>query len=131
LIREKEGQPEEQARVRLEQLRERVALGEDFASLARAHSEDTESASRGGDLGWGDAEALSHLTEGDVSEPFRTTYGWHIVQLLGRRQQDDTDTFARTQAQQQLRARKIEDETQSWLRQLRDEAYVEYRLDLP
>ncbi len=139
LLREAGGVSEEQVRRRLDQLRQRILAGEDFAALARAHSQDNSSASHGGDLGWVDpsglpnpfAEVLSHLSEGQVSEPFKTTYGWHIVQLVGRREQDDSKTFARDQAQQQLRARKIEEETQSWLRQLRDEAYVEYRLEKP
>jgi peptidyl-prolyl cis-trans isomerase SurA len=137
LVRVKEGESEDQARARLEQLRERVQSGEDFASLARAHSEDTETASRGGDIGWTDpsglpapfVDVLSRMSEGEVSAPFKSPYGWHIVQLLGRRAQDDTDSFARTRAEQQLHARKVEEETQAWLRQLRDEAYVEYRLD--
>jgi peptidyl-prolyl cis-trans isomerase SurA len=139
LIREKEGRPEEQTRTQLDQLRRRILSGEDFAALARAHSEDAQTASHGGDLGWTDPsglpapfpEVLSHMKEGDVSEPFKTPYGWHIVQLEGRREQDDSSTFARTQAEQQLRARKLDEETQAWLRQLRDEAYVEYRIEKP
>jgi peptidyl-prolyl cis-trans isomerase SurA len=122
------------ARQMLGELRERAAAGESFAELARTYSEDHATASEGGDLGWfskGAMEpafeaALANLQPGDISQPFQTSLGWHIAQLLQRRKADDTETFLRSQARQQLWQIKVEDETRLWLRRLRDEAYVEY-----
>ncbi|MCB1743220.1 MAG: peptidylprolyl isomerase [Gammaproteobacteria bacterium] len=126
-----------EAQRRLEVLRERIVNGEDFADIARAHSDDTTSAMRGGDLGWlnpGDTvpefeRQMHSLASGGVSRPFRTQFGWHIVQVVERREHDDTDQVKRARATERIRARKLDEEYQSWLRQLRDEAYVEIRLD--
>jgi len=126
-----------EAMARLERLRQRILAGEDFATLARANSDDKASASQGGDLGWSNPgtfvpefeNALSHLAVGATSDVFRTQYGWHIVQLLGYRDHDSTDEMRTAQAQEALRRRKIDEEQQNWLRRLRDEAYVEYHLD--
>jgi peptidyl-prolyl cis-trans isomerase SurA len=123
-------------RQKLEQLRERIVKGEDFAGLASITSEDPGSASQGGDLGWAgpgtfvpefDA-AIGKLKTDEISEPFHTQYGWHIAQLLGRRQYDNTDELKRHQAQEAIRASKADEETELWLRRLRDEAYVETKL---
>ncbi len=127
---------EDAARERLENLRERILAGEDFAALAEAESDDQGTARRGGDLGWANPGSfvpefeaqLAQLKPGELSRPFRTQFGWHIVELLDTRMHDTTEDVRRGQAAQMLRMRKIEDETQSWLRQLRDEAYVEIRL---
>lgn len=124
-------------RQRLERLRRRIQSGEGFSQLARAHSDDQVSAADGGDLGWvgpGEMvprfeEAMNALEPGEVSEPFRSRFGWHIVQVLERRQYDDTEDFRRNQARRALRQRKIEEEVQQWVRQLLDQAYVEYRLE--
>lgn len=126
-----------EARTRLEQLRSRILGGDDFEALARAHSQDTVSAARGGDLGWsnpGDMvprfeEEMQRLAPGEVSEPFETRFGWHIVQVLGRREHDSTEEYRRAQAREQIRNRKILEETAIWLRRLRDESYVEIRLE--
>jgi peptidyl-prolyl cis-trans isomerase SurA len=126
-----------EARIRLTRLRERILGGEDFAELARAHSEDPGSAAKGGELGWADPgiyvqefqQALKSTREGAVSEPFKSQFGWHILQPLGWREHDNTEEALRNQAFQALRERKIEEETQNWLRRMRDEAYVEYRLE--
>lgn len=123
-------------RQKLAQIRERILKGEDFAGLATTTSEDPGSASQGGDLGWSgpgsfvpDFEAqLAKLKENEISEPFKTQYGWHIVQLLGRRQFDTTDELRRRQAIEAIRASKADEETELWLRRLRDEAYVETKL---
>ncbi len=123
-------------RQKLTQIRERILKGEDFAGLATTTSEDPGSASQGGDLGWSgpgsfvpEFEAqLAKLKENEISEPFKTQYGWHIVQLLGRRQFDTTDELRRRQAIEAIRASKADEETELWLRRLRDEAYVEYKL---
>lgn len=125
------------AKARLERLRQRILAGEDFAALARANSDDKGSGSQGGDLGWANPgtfvpefeATLSQLAVGATSDVFRSQFGWHIVQLLGYRNHDDTEDVRSAQAQEALRRRKIEEEQQNWLRRLRDEAYVEYRLD--
>jgi peptidyl-prolyl cis-trans isomerase SurA len=123
-------------RQKLEQLRERILKGEDFAGLASVSSEDPGSASQGGDLGWAgpgtfvpefDA-AIASLKDSEISEPFHTQYGWHIAQMLGRREFDNTDELKRHQAMEAIRASKADEETELWLRRLRDEAYVELKL---
>lgn len=137
LIRPNEIVSDAEARARLERLRERILGGEDFAQLARAHSDDKGSGASGGDLGWAspgqmvpEFEEMMYKTPlGQVSEPFRTQFGWHIVQPLERREYDSTEELRRMRAMEALRQRKQEEETEAWLRQIRDEAYVEYRLD--
>lgn len=127
--------PESEVRSRLEQLRERLLGGEDFAALARSHSKDKVSASKGGDLGWvnpGDLvpqfeEAMDKLEPNEISQPVHTRFGWHIIQVLGRRDHDSTDEFKRNKARELIRKRKTDEELSLWLRRLRDEAYVEYR----
>ncbi len=134
LVRTNVVRDEAEARRLLKELRERAVAGEAFDAIARAHSEDHATASEGGDLGWftpGAMDpafdtALAQLQPGDISEPFETSFGWHIVQLLQRREADKTQTFLRNQAREQLWRIKVEDETRLWLRRLRDEAYVEY-----
>jgi len=125
------------ARLRLESLRQRITGGGDFASLARANSDDAASASEGGELGWIDPgatppqfeEAVRSLSPGELSEPFRTSSGWHLVQVLERRERDVTEDIARNEAAEAIRERKEEEQTELWMRELREEAYVEYRLD--
>jgi len=128
---------DQEARNRLLRLRERILGGEDFSELARSHSEDPGSAVKGGDLGWADPaiyvrefqDALTNNAVDTISEPFKSQFGWHIMQVLGWRDYDNTEEARRNQAFQALRQRKIEEEQQNWLRRLRDEAYVEYRLE--
>ena len=137
LVRTNELVSEEDARTRLNQLRQRIQGGDDFATLAQAHSDDTGSALKGGDLGWvspGDTvpefeEVMDALTPGQVSEPFESPFGWHIVQVQERRSQDTADDLLRLKAREAIQRRKAEEATEAWLRQLRDEAYVEVRLD--
>ena len=137
LIRPNELLTADNVRTRLDQLRQRIKGGEDFAELARAHSEDTVSAAVGGDLGWvspgnlvPDFESrMNDLGPGEVSEPFETQFGWHIVQVLERRDFDNSEEMKHARAREIIRARKIEEAQQNWLRDLRDEAYVEYRID--
>jgi peptidyl-prolyl cis-trans isomerase SurA len=137
LIKTSEVVSQDDARVRLEQLRERIQGGADFSDLARSNSDDLGSATNGGDLGWvkpGDLvpefeQVMGELRPGQVSRPFRTRFGWHIVQALDRRQQDDTLEYQRSRAAEAIRKRKAEEETETWLRRMRDEAYVELRLD--
>ncbi len=126
-----------EARLRLERLRERIVNGEDFAELARANSNDATSATNGGDLSWvnpGDLvpsfeEAMAALSPGQVSEPFRTRFGWHIVQVLERRRHDNSSEAQRAAAREALARRRSDEEWEQWLRQLRDESYVELRLE--
>ncbi|HZO24262.1 MAG TPA: peptidylprolyl isomerase [Steroidobacteraceae bacterium] len=123
-------------RQKLEQIRQRILKGEDFAGIASITSEDPGSASQGGDLGWTapgtfvpEFEAvISKLKDNELSEPFHTQYGWHIAQVLGHRQVDNTDEIKRHQALEAIRASKADEETELWLRRLRDEAYVETKL---
>lgn len=125
------------AQTRLDQLRNRIQRGEDFAALARSHSDDSDSAPDGGDLGWvteadvppAVADVMLGLNEGQVSAPFESRVGWHLVKVEETRTQDADDEQRRLQAREQLRRRKIEEEHQAWVRQLRDEAYVDQRLD--
>ena len=125
------------ARRQLSALRERIVNGQDFGELARVHSDDPGSAPKGGELGWIDPgntvpvfeRMMDSLDAGALSEPFKSQYGWHVVQVLERRERDGTETSRRAEALRTLRARKIEENTQAWVRRVRDEAYVEYRLD--
>ncbi|KAA2283697.1 peptidylprolyl isomerase [Arenimonas fontis] len=128
--------PFEAARQKAEDLYARLQAGEDFATLAREHSDDTLSRSAGGDLGWfvinawGPAvgNAISQLADGQLSRPFSSDVGWHIVKRLGSREQDVTEQNRRNQAREIISRRKAEEEYERFLRQLRSEAYVESRL---
>ena len=123
---------------RLQRIKIRLEGGEDFATLAKANSEDTGSALNGGELDWavaGDyaprfANALQNIPTGQISEPFESAFGWHILQVLDRRQVDQTEEVIWDRARKELTTRKVEEETQHWLRRLRDEAYVELRIDV-
>ncbi len=135
LLKPTEIQDDATVRQRLIDVRERILKGEDFSVLAKTLSEDPGSAADGGDLGWTapgsfvpefDA-ALRRLEPNEISEPFRTQFGWHIVQLLGRRQFDNTEELRRQRAFMQLRESKADEETELWLRRLRDEAYVDIK----
>jgi len=136
LIKTNEAVSEADAKRRLTQVRERVVNGGDFAQLAKVHSEDG-SASRGGDLGWvnpGDLvpefeQAMNALKPGEVSEPVKSPFGWHLIQVLERRTEDMSKERRRLMARQEIRARKADEQYQEWVRQLRDRAYVEYRLE--
>ncbi|MFN2338812.1 MAG: peptidylprolyl isomerase [Gammaproteobacteria bacterium] len=137
LLRPDELQSAAQVENRLLQLRRRIEGGDDFETLARAHSQDAVSAARGGDLGWsnpGDLvpefeKEMSRLQPGQVSPPFESRFGWHIVQVLDRRERDSTEEFRRAEAREQVRQRKIQEESATWMRRMRDESYVEYRLE--
>ncbi|MBA1148472.1 peptidylprolyl isomerase [Ectothiorhodospiraceae bacterium WFHF3C12] len=125
------------ARQRLESLRRRIQAGESFEELARANSDDGGSASQGGELGWVNPgtmvprfeQTMDRLDEGEISQPFETRYGWHIVQVLERRRHDSTDDVQRNRAANEIRQRKEEEAREQWLRRLREEAYVDYRLE--
>ena len=119
-----------------EKLYERIKNGQDFATLAKSFSEDPGSALNGGDLNWVDPnslvpefrEEMARAQQGEVTRPFRTQYGWHVLEVMGRRATDSTDQAREQQALSVLRNRKYDEELQTWLRQIRDEAYVEIKL---
>jgi peptidyl-prolyl cis-trans isomerase SurA len=136
LIRANEAVSESEARSRLRTLKERLDNNANFAELARVHSEDA-SASKGGELGWlspGDTvpefeRAMNLLKPGQVSDPVQSPFGWHLIQVLERRTEDMSKERQRLVARQELRARKSDEAYQEWVRQLRDKAYVELRLE--
>jgi peptidyl-prolyl cis-trans isomerase SurA len=137
LVRTNEVVSENEARRRLEDIRERVVNGSaEFAQMARVHSDDA-SAGRGGELDWvypGDTvpdfeRAMQELKVGEISPPVRTPFGYHLIQVLERRAADISPERRRLQARQALRERKSDEAFQEWLRQVRDRAYVELRLE--
>ncbi len=136
LIKINELTSENDAKLKIIQLKERLDRGENFEELAKLYSEDTSAAS-GGDLGWlapGDTVAafeqtMNTLLPGQISEPVQSQFGWHIIQVLERRSQDVSLDRRRQAARQAIRTRKADVVVQEWLRQLRDQAYVELRLD--
>ncbi|MEM7292309.1 MAG: peptidylprolyl isomerase [Pseudomonadota bacterium] len=126
---------DEQTREELLTLHRRVQLGDSFARLAEAHSEDPKTASSGGEFPWlnpgempSDFEAVvNKLDIGEISEPFQTVFGWHIVEMLERRTEDQTDELLEFNARDTLRRRKAREEEELWRRRLQTEAYIEYR----
>ena len=135
LVRTNELTTDKEAENRLVQLKQRIESGADFSNLARSHSDDSASAVEGGDLGWTSPgnmvpafeKQMDQLSDGEISQPFQTQFGWHIVQVLGHRQHDGTEELTLAKARAEVKKRKVEEERQSWLIRLRDEAYVEYR----
>jgi len=136
LVRTNDLVSEDEAKRKLLGLRERIVNGVNFAELARLNSDDG-SASRGGDLGWiypGDTvpefeRAVSELKVGEVSQPVKSPFGWHLIQVLERRTADMSTDRRRVEARKALLERKGDEAYQEWLRQLRDRAYVELRLE--
>ena len=137
LIKPNELQDDATVQQKLVSIRDRILnKGENFTAVASVVSEDPGSAAEGGDLGWSNPgtfvpefeKQLAQLQPDEISQPFRTQFGWHIIQLLGRRQFDTTQEVIRQRAFMALREAKADEETELWLRRLRDEAYVEYKL---
>jgi peptidyl-prolyl cis-trans isomerase SurA len=136
LVRVNEIVSESDAKAKIDRLKERIDSGAKFEELAKLNSEDTTSA-KGGDLGWlnpGDTvpefdEAMKKLEPNQISAPVRSPFGWHLIQVLERRRQDITGDRARSEAQVAIRQRKADEAFQDWVRQIRDRAYVEVRLD--
>jgi peptidyl-prolyl cis-trans isomerase SurA len=116
-------------------IRAQILGGDDFATVAEAVSEDPQSAAEGGDLGWlspGDTvpefeEAMAALKINELSEPIKSRFGWHLIEVLERRSHDTTDEVKRTQCARQIRAAKAEEERELWVRRLRDQAFVDVR----
>jgi peptidyl-prolyl cis-trans isomerase SurA len=136
LMKPNELDDDETVRQKLAKLRERIEKGESFAGIASTASEDPGSAPDGGDLGWSGPgtfvpefdKAIADLKDNEISEPFKTRYGWHIVQMLGTRTYDSTDDVRRQKAFAAIRESKADEETELWLRRLRDEAFVETKM---
>jgi peptidyl-prolyl cis-trans isomerase SurA len=135
LIRPSEILTPEEAREKVAELKSRIEAGEDFAELAREHSEDIGSATEGGDLGWTmpgqmvpEFEAAMNDTPvGELSEPVRSQFGWHLLEVLERREQDMSQQAMKNRAMEVLHQRKYEEELDAWLRKLRDEAFVDIK----
>ncbi|OQW77486.1 MAG: molecular chaperone SurA [Proteobacteria bacterium ST_bin11] len=137
LIKTNELVDDAEAQKRLLALRERINDGDDFANLARGHSDDKGSAINGGSLDWVGPgalvppfeEAMNKLAINEISQPVQTQFGWHMIQVLGRENQDNSEQFKKDKIREEIRKRKIEEETELWLRRLRDEAFVEIDMD--
>jgi peptidyl-prolyl cis-trans isomerase SurA len=136
LIKTSEIMDDRQAREKLLQLKELIEKGADFGKMAKEYSEDTGSMMSGGDLGWAMPgmfvkqfeETMANTEIGKISRPFKSQFGWHILQVLERRQEDMSDQMKRNQAANTLRSRRFDEEFQLWLTQIREEAYVEIKL---
>lgn len=136
LIKQTELVNAEQALAQVQALRKRALAGEDFGKLAKEFSQDVTTANLSGDMGWFVREGygtqvaaeIGNLKVDEISEPFQTELGWHVMQLLGQRESDKSDEIQRAQARQALIARKADDEYASFLRQMRAEAYIEVRI---
>lgn len=134
LIRTSADISDDNARDSLLDIKKRIEQGEDFADLANEYSEDPGSKIKGGDLGWASPgtfvpafeSVMATLANGEISEPFKSQFGWHLMQLLERRDIDMAKTVMEAKAMQAIRTRKIDEELRLWLRRIRDEAYVEY-----
>ncbi len=136
LIKLSEIMSEKDGKLKIDGIKERLDSGEKFEALARQYSEDS-TAANGGDLNWlnpGDTvpqfeKAMNELKDQQISPPVRTQFGWHLIQVLERKTQDMSKEAARLKARQEIRAKKADEAYQDWLRELRDRAYVEIRLE--
>ncbi|HET7125874.1 MAG TPA: peptidylprolyl isomerase [Lysobacter sp.] len=135
LVRVDDATDDAQAKARIDTLRARIAGGADFAEVAKENSDDLNTKPSGGDLGWFNADAfgpdfgaqVAALQDGQVSQPFKTVAGWHIVQRMGTRQVDATDENRRSRVREALGQRKLEESWARYLQQMRGEAYVDIR----
>ena len=135
LVRINDRQDEAAARAKIETLRARVVGGADFQEVARESSEDTSSRGQGGDLGWFPADAygpdfgqqVTALNDGGISQPFRSDAGWHVIQRVAQREPDVTDANQRAQVRDTIGRRKMEEEYDRYLQEMRGEAYVVFR----
>lgn len=137
LLKTTEIEDDATVRQKLTRMRDQILAGrDDFAVLAKTNSQDPGSAVNGGDMGWTQSDSFvpefaavaESLKVNEISQPFRTQFGWHIVQLLGHRDFDNTADAARERAFEALRDSRVEEATELWLQQIRDESYVELRL---
>ena len=136
LVQPSEIRTPEQTAALIRDIKQQLDTGADFAELAETHSEDPASALNGGDLGWATrdqfvgqfGEVMDATQIGEVSEPFLTQFGWHVLQVLDRREEDMSDETRERMAIEILHKRRFEEEQQEWLKEIRDEAFVEVRL---
>lgn len=136
LIRKTELVDSAAAKARIDELRARIEAGGDFAEIAREHSEDDMTRANGGDMGWFQAYAwgnavgdtIMRLKDGELSQPFESDIGWHLIQRLESREQDVTEEVLRNRARETIARRKSDEEFDRFLRQLREESFVETRL---
>ena len=136
LVKTSEIMDDNQAREKLIALKGRIEKGEDFGKLAKENSEDTGSMLSGGDLGWSSPgmfvaafeTAMGETAVGKITSPFKSEFGWHILQVLERRKEDMSEQMKRNQAQNVIRSRRFDEEFQLWLTQIREEAFVEIKL---
>jgi len=136
MIRVTELVDENRARNRIEDLRRRALAGERFADLAREHSQNSASAALGGDMGWMQIDTfpaefsrpVMEMSDGEISQPIRSSQGWHLIQRVATRQVDRTEDLLREEARQIIARRKADEEFERFIRQMRDEAYVDTRL---
>ena len=137
LVQPSEIKSEQLARSEIDRVRERLVAGEDFAELAREVSDDAGTALAGGDLGWRDSgdfvgefrAVMDVIPENEISEVFRSQFGWHILEVLGRREEDMSEESLDDMALQILHNRRYDEKLEEWLKQIRDEAYVQIRLN--
>ncbi|MCW8830781.1 MAG: peptidylprolyl isomerase [Gammaproteobacteria bacterium] len=138
LIRTSKQRNDDDARELLSQLKQRIEQNEDFSKLAEEYSQDPGSKIKGGELGWADPgtfvtefeDVMNSLSKNEISDPFRSQFGWHILQVMDRRQQDKTQATLKSQANRAIHKRKYDEELRLWTRRIRDEAYVEYIGDM-
>ena len=136
LVKPSEIRSEADTQALIEDIHKRLVAGEDFGSLARLYSEDPGSALAGGDLGWSEpekfaqefADVMRDTPTGKLSEPFHSKFGWHVLQIQDRRQHDMSEDARRNLAIRVMHNRRYEEELQAWLKEIRDEAYVEIRV---
>jgi len=126
----------DEALAKIKNLKIRIDAGEDFAKIATTHSEDKGSAGDGGSLGWVSPgtmvkefeETMDNLKPGEVSNPVKTRYGWHLVKVEDRRKYNNTEEYLKNRARDSIQRQKLGPALDNWLRQIRDEAFVEVRL---
>jgi peptidyl-prolyl cis-trans isomerase SurA len=136
LVQPSEIRSEAETEALIREIHDRLEAGEDFEALARQYSEDPGSALNGGDLGWSSGDqfvesfrrTMASTPTGGLSPPFRSQYGWHVIEVLDRREQDISEEARRNMATQILHQRRFDEELQEWQRELRDEAFVEVRI---
>jgi peptidyl-prolyl cis-trans isomerase SurA len=135
LVKQSEIMTDDEARELVQELKQRVEAGEDFAELAKEYSEDIGSAQEGGDLGWTSPgqmvpefeQRMAETATGEISDPVRSQFGWHIIDVQDRRDQDMTEEAIRGKAMDYLHQRKYQEELDAWLRRIRDEAFVDIK----
>ncbi|NOQ89542.1 MAG: molecular chaperone SurA [Gammaproteobacteria bacterium] len=134
LIRTSNEISDDQARKTLLQVKQQIEEGENFSELASQYSEDPGSKVKGGDFGWagpgdfvgGFENVANSLAIGQISEPFKTAFGWHILEVLDHREHDKSKSNKENQVRNAIQKRKMDEEIRLWLRRIRDEAYVEF-----